>query len=203
MANLSRPVGFVPVGTLNAANWTGKVGSYLVPSSDGTALFIGDLVQGVAGAGTAGTIVAGQDVEGMQCVKQGTASSINIGVVVGFLPDPSAGLNVNNLYRLASTNRIALVSDDPDTIYECQEDGIGGAMTYANAGNNVSPVVNAGTTTTAMSGMLIDSSTAATTNTLTLRLMGLAKRSGNASGLSAKWLCMLNSAQYNNLIAGV
>jgi hypothetical protein len=59
----------------------------------------------------AGVVVNGQDVSGMPTVAVAAAGDTLRGVVVGFLPKQS---DLTVLHREASTNRIALVVDDPE-----------------------------------------------------------------------------------------
>lgn len=200
MPNVDRPNGLRPVGTVNAASWSGKVNMYLLASGDATATFVGDLVDLAGSAGTAGLMVNGIDVEGMATIQQGVAGGPHVGVVVGFLPDQD---NLSRMYRAASTARIALVSDDPMTIYEIQEASGGTALTATEVGLNANVVVGSGNTTSGASGMELDNSTEATSNALDVRLIGLSKRPDNAFGEHAKWLVMINDHRLRGGIAGV
>ena len=193
MANADIVRGAFPVGTLGASSFNGKVNMYLVPSGDGTAVFLGDFVKRGGSAGAAGTVVNGQDVEGMPTVIQAAATdTLIVGVVVGFLPLQT---NLETRYRVASTNRIALVADAPDTIFEIQEDSVGGALTADEVGENADITVAAGNTTTGLSGMELDSSDHKTA-TAQLRILGLAKRADNALGTNAKWNVVINEHAY-------
>lgn len=201
MANVNRPQGFRPIGNMNGANWTGKTNMYLVPAADGTACFIGDLVKPYTAGGAAGTVVNGIDVEGLPTVIQSAAGDPSIGVVVGFLPDFS---DLTKRHRVASTNRIALVCDDPNTLYEIQEIGGGTAFTTTEVGLNANMTTTvAGSATTGMSGMQIDSATDAVTAGLNMRLIGLVKRPDNNYGDFAKWVVMLMNRSYAAAVAGV
>jgi len=193
MANSNVAKGLTPVKHINGSPWNGQTHMYLIPSSDGTATFVGDLVKLAGSAGAAGTVVAGQDVEGMPTIAQSAAGNTHVGVVVGFLPDPT---NLSKLYRAASENRIALVVDDPTVVFEAQEDSVGGALAAANVGNNVEVIVGSGSTTTGVSAAQLDSSTAATTNTLSLRILRLAKHPDNSIGTNAKYEVMINLHQF-------
>jgi hypothetical protein len=62
-------------------------------------------------------------------------------------------------------------------------------------------VANA-STTTGLSATTIDNSTEATTNTLDLKIIGLANKPNNAVGESAKWIVKINRHQYANQVAG-
>lgn len=206
MANIDAPKGFVPIRHLNGSPWNGQTRVFLIPSTDATAVFVGDLVRIAGSAGTAGTVVNGLDCEGMQTCALATAGTTGqdlIGAVVGFLPDPTA---LQNKYRLASTNRIALVVADYDVVYEAQEDAVSSNLAAADIGLNIPYSTTAGNTTTGVSKMALVSASKATTATLPLKLLGLVKRPDNAFGLAstdkAKFEVMLNTSVYAPNVAG-
>lgn len=195
MANKDAARGLVPVKHVSGAPYNGATNMYLIPSSDGTATFIGDLVKLAGGAGAAGTTVNGIDVEGMPTVIQSAAGDLHVGVVVGFLPLQS---DLSVRHRTASTNRIALVADDPDLIFEIQEVSGGTALTAAEVGLNVNVVVGSGNATTGVSGSELNNSGEAVTADLDLKIVGLVKRPDNAIGEHAKWHVMINTHSYGN-----
>lgn len=184
MANSDIVSGFKPVRYLNGAPYSGAHNLYLIPAGDATATFIGDAVVAGGTAGTAGLRVDGVDVEGMPTVAQAAAGNTNIvGVVVGFYSRPDA---LGTLYRPASTAMIAMVADDPNIIFEVQEDSVGAALAAVDVGENADLVVAAGSTTTGISGMELDSSTH-TAAAATLRILRLVPRPNNNIGDNAKW----------------
>jgi hypothetical protein len=154
---------------------------YFVPASDSTALFAGDPV----------IIAGGADADGVATVTRATAASAGriTGVVVGFRPDP---LIVANGYRLASTAGYVLVCDDPEQVYEIQEDSVGGALAAADIGLNADLVAGTGSAVSKKSGFQLDTSTKATTATLQLRILGLQRRADNEIGANAKVLVRIN-----------
>lgn len=200
MANVDRPRGLFPVKYISGAPYNGAVNMYLLPSSDGTATFIGDLVKLGGSAGAAGTVVAGIDVEGMATIAQSAAGDKSVGVVVGFLP---LSTDLTTRHRVGSTNRIALVADDPNLLFEIQEVSGGTALTATEVGLNANVVVGSGSTTTGMSAMELDNSTEASDAALNLTIIGLAKRPDNAYGEHAKWLVKINDHQFAAGVAGV
>lgn len=198
MANVDRVNGFRPVKYANGSPYTGQANLYYIPSTDSTAVFVGDLVK-LAGSASA---------DGYPTVAQAAAGDTPVGVVVGFYPlntkpgfISSGSLSLDTpQYRAASTNRYVMVADSPDLVCEAQEDGEGGALAVTNIGQNASIVVAAGSTTTGASGMEVDSSTAATTSTLVLRLLGFTDRPDNEIGsANAKVLVGFNVHQYNSV----
>lgn len=190
MANVDRPNGFKPVMHLNGSPYNGAFRKYYSPNDN---LFIGDLVEqettGVAnGDGVYGTVD-----------RIDAAGDVIVGVVVGFEANPDA---LSNLYHTASSIFAVYIADARDLILEAQADDA--TMVLGDVGLNISPTVTAGTTATGASGMELDGDTAAATNTLTLRIVGMVDRADNdISTANSRWLVTINSSAYANLIAGV
>jgi len=182
MPNTNVAFGLAPVRHAHESGYGPSVREYFVPSSDSTALFIGDPVV-LAGSADA-TLTAAT-------VTRATAAGGNriTGVVVGFRP--SASIEANG-YRLASTDAYVLVCDDPMALYEIQEDSVGGALAAADIGLNADLIAASGNAYTKRSGFMLDTSTKATTATLQLRIVGLVDRVDNEVGANAKVLVRLN-----------
>lgn len=188
MANVSAPFGFRPVKYRDGKPYLGQVNRYSVPASDSTALFIGDPVI-IAGSATTG---------GVATVTRATAGSgaYVSGVMVGFTPsDPIPA----NKHRLASTLVEIFVADDPNLLFEVQEDSVGGNLAVTNVGQNIDFVAGSGSTVTGLSGFMIDSSTANTTNTLQCRIEGFSDEGSNETpGAYGRYLVSFNLHQRNN-----
>jgi hypothetical protein len=175
MANVDAPKGFWPVRRMDGAPYTGQVEHYLIPSSDGTAVYVGDVVKMAGSSGAAGVVVSGINVEGMPTairVAAGTTGQDILGVVVGFKYAPGTTLPEKK-HREASTNRVAMVALAKDHIFAIQEDADTTPVAAASVGLNAAFTTTAGSASTGLSGMELDSSTVATTNTLPLRVLGL------------------------------
>ena len=189
MANTSRPMGFVPVKYASGKPYTGEANLYEIAAGDTSATMVGDVV-----------ILSDQDAtDSYAAVERIVASGLftsgfPVGVVVGFVVAP-ADLNTPQ-YRAASTKRFALVADAVDLIMEVEEDSTGGSIALASIGLNAAGNGAIGSTVTGASGMLLDSSSAATTATLPFRIVGLARRADNAQGTSAKWYVAWNLHQF-------
>ncbi len=187
MANTSRINGFRPVRYLSGAAWNGKVSKYVTVTGDSTAIFVGDLVK----LSTTG------DSEGFRTVVQAAAADPVIGVVVGVEPDFS---NLNAApYRVGSTRRVLMVVDDPNVLFEVQEDGDTDPLEMPDIGLNADVIVGSGSTTTGQSAMQLDSTTHATSATAVLKLMEVVQRADNEfpSGGTAytRWLVKINNHQ--------
>ena len=188
MANVNKVNGFKPHRYLNGAPYNGAFTRYVIPSSDGSATFIGDLVTADATA---------DSVTGLRGVNQAAASDACIGVVVGFEVDPT---NLNTpMYRAANTKRVVYVADDPNLLFIAQEDGDTDPLEMVDAGLNVNFVVGSGSTTTGASGMQIDSDTENTTATLPLKLIEAVQSPNNelvAAGQAyTRWVVKINNHQ--------
>jgi hypothetical protein len=155
------------VGTTTGA--PPSIREYYVPSTDGTALYVGDVVE----------LVNAMDPKNeVSVITRAATGDILLGVVVGFRPSTTELYTGH--YRTASTNRYVLVCDDPDAVYEVQEDADGGSVSAANVGErlNIDIVVASGSTATGLSGTM--SSVAATAEDL--KIVGVKR---NAEGNQA------------------
>ena len=185
MANPDTPNGLKPVRYLDGSPYNGAHNLYYVPATYGTAIFIGDVVTHAGDAGPAGTFVSGVDVEGMPIVNLYAVGDNAMGVVVGFLPNPTA-LETN--HKPASVAAILMVADDPGLIFEVQEDSVGATLAAVDVGRNVDILgALAGNTATGNSAQEIDSSVTSVTTTAGFRMLRLVPRPGNAIGANARW----------------
>lgn len=159
MASSATPMGAEPVGCISSGgSFTGKVRHYKIASNYGTAIFYGDFVK----------IVSSGTVE----KDTGTTACTPIGVFVGVsYTDPNTNQKTFSQTYPASTvasDISAYVVDDPYLEMQMQGDA---SLAQTTLGNNVAVVQTAGSTTIGRSKNAVDSSTAATTNTLPLRIM--------------------------------
>ena len=192
MANAIAPYGLKPVRYLSGAPYNGAFNLYSVAAGYGTAIYVGDPVVDIG---------TGQTINGSvyKDVQLAATTDVITGVVIGVLPVTRDSLT----YRAASTQRILMVADDPNLVFECQEQSTGTPLTADDIGLNIS--FNAGTpsTVTGLSGLTLKTDTEATTNTLALKLFGLVNRPDNAIGLAANWLVRINRHRYADQLAGV
>lgn len=195
MANADTPFGLRPVRHRNGAPYNGAVTPYYIPASYGTALFIGDpvVVTGTANTAAVKAPGVGDFAPGtLQEINKATAAGGNYisGVIVGFAATPS---DLSKQYNPASTERVALVADDPDLVFEVQEDGVGATLAATDMGLNADLVyTHSGSTTTGRSGAELDISTKATTNTLQLKILRLVNRSDVELGVNGKLEVAIN-----------
>lgn len=190
MANVSRVNGLHPVRYLSGAQYNGAVNLYFIPNGNASNVFVGDPVK----ADTTGdTAAAGGKAMGIQSVVPAAAGDAILGVVQGFVVDPT---NLNTpQFRAASTGRYVLVSDDPNVLYEVQTSN--GTLGVADVGLNANIAVAAGSTATGSSGVTLDVSTAATTATLPLKIIGFTQRVDNDNtSANSKVVVKINNDQF-------
>lgn len=160
MAYADAPFGFRPVRHRNGAPYTGAATPYWVDSSDGTALFIGDpvIIDGTSNTAAVKVPSSGEFPPGtLQGVTRQTAAATNrvTGVVVGVLAVTGDSVP----YRAASTERVVLVADNPDLMFEVQADA---ALATASVGlNTLTLFTHSGSTVTGQSGAEVDATAAA------------------------------------------
>ncbi|HAW77829.1 MAG TPA: hypothetical protein DCW74_19100 [Alteromonas australica] len=159
MAATASPMGAEPVGTLSASgSFSGKVRHIKIASGYATNIFYGDFVKMVSAG------VVEKDT--------GTSTLTPVGVFMGCaFTDPNTKQKTFSQIWPASTvaaDAVAYVMDDPDAVFRMQSDE---ALVQSDLGNNVGVVQTAGSTDIGRSKNALDGSTAATTNTLPLRIV--------------------------------
>jgi len=190
MANVDSIFGARYLGTLGGGGEP-KTRTFLIPATDNTAVFMGDFVthQGTS---------AVWSVDGAlyPVVAQSAASDRPVGFVSAVRPSRDYE---NQIYRSASTERLVDVIVDPYALFEIQTSG---TFAVGNVGANADFTVGAGSTVTGLSGMELDQTTVATTDTLPLNIVGMVPRADNEVGANAKLICMLNNSAYKPPVTG-
>lgn len=196
MANPNKPGGLSPVQYLNGAPWNGQARIYYIASGDTNAYAVGDPVD----------LASSGDSNGVPGVTLANVAGPLVGAIVGcgryeaLIADPS---NLDSIVIPATKTHsyYVMVADDPQILFQIQEGNTTTYLTAANVGDNAN--LYAGSNNGFVSGYTMDNSTAATTNTLSLKLMGLVRTSDNAFGQYAKWLVRINNHRLANQVAGV
>ena len=159
MSATATPMGAEPVGGLSACgSFSGKVRHIKVASGYAADIFYGDFVKLV----NTGTIEK----------DTGTATATPVGIFMGcFYTDPSTSQPTFNQMWPTGTvadDAMAYVLDDPDAVFRMQGNG---ALAQTTLGNNIAIVQTSGSTTIGRSKNAVNAGTAATTNTLPLRIL--------------------------------
>jgi len=186
MANVDRPNGAIPVGTISGSPWQDATRAYTLDGSH-SAIAVGDLVQMTAD-GYLDVYAAGEVTFIGVCVGVLPAVAGTVGGIMGDSmlsnSDPTlAGPGARN--SAANATDTILVCVAPDAIYEMQEDNDTDNLELADVGSNIE-ISNAGVdATTGNSTMELDSNSHAATATLPFLLLGMSQRPGNELGDAA------------------
>ena len=201
MANANRPAGLSPVMYLNGAKWNGGGRVYCIPDTDDTnAYAVGDPV-----------VLAGSaDANGIPTITLATAGAGN--PVLGPLVSPAGASLYGAPYGVPADTPVVipatksrsyyvLVCDDPNVIFEIQEDSLGANLAADDVGTNVNLV--AGANNGYVSGWMLDSSSKGAGATIQTKLLQLSQTPPNAIGQYAKWLVLINNHVYRGGTAGL
>lgn len=184
MATSLKPFGLKPAYRLgNGSPYSGGFTLYKMINGETTPIFNGDPVKLIASSTGRGhaqrfnTTVAATTV---------TASGTNVGVFVGCqYTDPVSGKwlqrhNYPGAITSAKDDLYAFVVDDPDVVFRIQADDTLPATALGCNASLIQTVV--GNTATGNSGVTLDASSIADTNTLPLRIVGFVNDPVNAVG---------------------
>jgi hypothetical protein len=199
MANVSRPRGLSPVGTLTGAAFNEQGQLFAIASDASNTYAIGDVVK----------LTTGSDANGIAYVTKMTADAdLPMGVIVGVRPaDPGVSLEGTNidlakLYLTKSSGtRYVYVITDPTVVFEAQADSYALADVNKNAGANwtadqttlAQSAPQSSTTVKASTVLAMGSSGSLA---LPFTVIGFAQRQDNAAGAYAKVNVIFNRHQF-------
>ena len=202
MANTNAPFGLRPSHTITGAPYNGQATMYYVPSTDGTAFNVGDIVTSAAG----GDLLTGAPAVALFGTRSNTSTSGNVrGVVVGFgtqagnasakvpLGADAADLTVTGIPATKTQNYYVWVCDDPSMVFEAQTNTIAATAFNKNTGVYIGA---APTAPCNVSQTYIDGASATTTSTLPIKIIGAPNRADNdltSPGTYARIYVMLNT----------
>lgn len=194
MANVNQPFGLRPVRFLSGAPYNGQVNYYFATGATGV-IALGDpvIASGAANTSEINGFQAGS-LPTCQIALAGTTNEIT-GVCVAVLPVTRDSLT----YRETSTDRVIAVADDPQLIFQCQENTGGTALAGTDVGQFVVLAAGTASTVTGRSAWVINTATTpAGTVGFQLLLYRLAPLPNNAIGANAVWEVMINDHQLAN-----
>lgn len=115
-----------------------------------------------------------------------------------------SGMTLDRTYSPTLTANYILVRRVlPGSLWEVQEDAVGGSVATTNVGKNIDMIAADCSTTTGMSGFMADSNTAATTNTLDLSIRGFSQKVDNVPGSTAVLVVSFNKIAQVDQATGV
>jgi hypothetical protein len=190
---VSGPYGLKPVNLIGGQVFAGATRQIPIASAYNTNLLNGDLVKIVS----SGTLEK----------DAGTTAATPVGVFLGCrYTDPNLGYELYSQYFPANTvasDIVAYVADDPDQLYKVAV--VSGTTVIAGVGrtvvgNNMSLVQNAGSTQSGNSKVAVLSSSAATTNTLPIRVIDVVTETASAADTYVELIVKFNWGmhQYQN-----
>ena len=202
MANVNRPFGLMPVESLHGGD-APIVHRYFIVSTDVDPYYIGSPV----------ILAATGDARGVPGCAIGAAAGVYVGSVVGVQPAIIGGIAqaASTLDRTQvsvpatkTRNYYVLVADDPQQIFEIQCGSVATNLVSTKLNNNFDITITAPSPATSpQSASVVNNGTIATTNTLSMRMMGLAQRENNDIGAFQVVRCKINTHAYGPVIAGV
>jgi hypothetical protein len=190
---VSGPYGLKPVNLIGGQVFAGATRQIPIASAYDTNLLNGDLVKIVS----SGTLEK----------DAGTTTATPVGVFLGCrYTDPNLGYELYSQYFPANTvasDIVAYVADDPDQLYKVAV--VSGTVVIAGVGrtvvgNNMSLVQNAGSTQSGNSKVAVLSTSAATTNTLPIRVIDVVAETATAADTYVELIVKFNWGmhQYQN-----
>ena len=202
MANLVAPMGFAPRRYLNGSPYNGASNLYYIPSTDANQFNVGDAVVSAAGG----------DANGIPAVTKNTTGTGAVrGVIVGVqlatqntssFQGQVIDLTVQNIPATKSRGYYVLVADDPSILFAIEDDGLN-ALTATACNKNASFTVANPSSPRQNSATVLNTGSVATTQGLTLRIMGLDQVPNNTFGVNANWLVKFNQHELLGNTAGV
>ena len=182
MANIDSAFGLIPVAHVGQTDNNGGQTQYALGDTQSTAIFTGDPVK-YKSDGTVEVATAGDPV---------------VGVFGGcFYTDPTTSKPTWSPYfpaSLAPGDAKAFVWDNPMQTFIVQQDSVVSNLLAANLNENANLIFNAGNTTTGVSGVEIDSSSADVTAALQVRLIDFyATPSNNTTANNSVFVVKINN----------
>lgn len=172
MANPNAPHGMNPVMSFSGMQWNSVARLYRIPQADVIAYGIGDVVKSLTGS----------DAAGVTNVIQAAAGDVCRGVIVGIVVAPTAqqmpvasqtpNLNLMTIPATKVSDFYVMVVDDPMVIFEIQCNNAGAMVVTSKNAN----IVVAALGTNTLCQTMLDNASINTTNTLQLKILGLAQR---------------------------
>ncbi len=203
MANVNNPNGASPIRTVDGSPWNQQANLYHIPSTDGSAYYVGDFVKSSANG----------DARGIPDVAKAASGNTLRGVIVGVFVVPPIGMGLSQVGTSLSLEITSVpatktrdyylaVVDAPGTIFEIMDDG-SAALTATSCNKNANFTVAAPTSPQQQSGTALTASTVATTQAFSLKIMGLVQRPNNNYGVNARWQVLINQHELMGNTAGV
>lgn len=182
MANAQSAFGLRPVRHISGAPYNGATIKCYISAAYAAALYIGDPILWTP-------TIAEKDATGRYPTINKAANGVVRGVIVSFDPLPDS---LDKVYNPTLTERYANVCVDGDVIFQIRDDGAG-TPTKGFPGRNAQMTHGAGSTTSGLSGTVLDTTTPADTQAFPLNILGIAEQEDNTLDDYAVWEVLLNT----------
>jgi uncharacterized membrane protein len=173
VASTSSPYGLRPLNLLGGQSYAGSTREYAIPASYGTSIQYGDPVIITNTGSTRGTLARFNATTTAATITSTGGGFGFVGVFVGVtFTDPVYGTVFRQNYASgnAATDIKAFVVDDPDALFQIQaDDTLGQTALGCNAA--LIQTVAGSSSVNINSGVGLDASSVATTNTLPVRIV--------------------------------
>lgn len=189
---VSAPYGLKPVNRIDGMAYAGATRQIPIAAGYATAIFFGDTVK--------------LDTSGYLVADTGTNNATPCGVLVGCEYVNSSGQKVQGQYYPASLSTTAnyakaYVVDDPMVAFKVAV--VSSGTTIATVGRavvaaNMALVQTAGSTVTGDSNLAVLSTSAATTNTLPVRVIDVVYETATGADAFTEVIVKINTHQYNS-----
>lgn len=189
---VSAPYGLLAVGRIDGMPYAGATRQIPIAAGYATAIFNGDTVK--------------LDTSGFLVADTGTNNATPVGVLVGCQYVNSSGQKVQAQYYPAGLSTtanpaVAYVVDDPMAAFKVSVVSSGTTMATvgrAVIGANMALVQNTGSTVSGDSNVAVLSTSAATTNTLPVRVIDVVPDTATGADAFAEVIVKINTHQYNS-----
>ena len=188
MANISAAFGLRPVRHLNGNPWNGYTRKYLKEDGLDEAHFICDPIV------MTGTAPSDDPTGIYPAIKLATQYSTFVchGIIMSFDLIGPTGLKSDTVYSPKKESRYVNVCVDPDVIFIIQGDGASATLTVDAIGANVDYVSGSGSTSTGLSGWMMDDSSISQTAVDNLLILGVWPEEGKEMGDYCVWEVLIS-----------
>ena len=187
---VDKPYGLQPINLIGGQVFAGSTRQLKIASGYAANIFAGDVVKLVS------TGVIEKDT--------GTTTATPVGVFVGCqFTNPSTKQIQFQQYWPTGTvaaDAVAFVVDDPDVLFKVAAVSADTTVAFYGqtlVGTNVALVQNSGSTTTGDSAVAINGASAATTQSLPIRIVAGVPDTANSSGNFCEFICKWNAPYLN------
>ena len=171
---------YAPFGMKPVQNGVVRKVEYYLPTTDSDTYAIGSPMALAVDSNTntlvnAKTALPGQYKNAVKAT--GGAGNLLLGAIVGFDSPPTEILSASSGYRPASQERVAIIADHPDQLFEIQASG----LVSTDIGKNANITIGAPNATTKVDGSFLALPSAVTAN-FQVRIMDIKTEIGNTLG---------------------